>query len=47
MKSPQIIYQVDAFTTEAFKGNPAGVWYTRSGTRFGMDAECCDGDESF
>ena len=25
MKSPQIIYQVDAFTTEAFKGNPAGV----------------------
>jgi PhzF family phenazine biosynthesis protein len=25
MKAPQIIYQVDAFTTEAFKGNPAGV----------------------
>lgn len=25
MKSEQIIYQVDAFTTEAFKGNPAGV----------------------
>lgn len=25
MKSQQIIYQVDAFTTEAFKGNPAGV----------------------
>jgi PhzF family phenazine biosynthesis protein len=25
MKSLQIIYQVDAFTTEAFKGNPAGV----------------------
>jgi PhzF family phenazine biosynthesis protein len=25
MKSPQIIYQVDAFTTEPFKGNPAGV----------------------
>jgi PhzF family phenazine biosynthesis protein len=25
MKSQQIIYQVDAFTTKAFKGNPAGV----------------------
>jgi PhzF family phenazine biosynthesis protein len=25
MKPNQIIYQVDAFTTEAFKGNPAGV----------------------
>lgn len=25
MKSIQIIYQVDAFTTEPFKGNPAGV----------------------
>lgn len=25
MKSQQIIYQVDAFTTQAFKGNPAGV----------------------
>jgi PhzF family phenazine biosynthesis protein len=25
MKTLQIIYQVDAFTTEAFKGNPAGV----------------------
>src|SRR5450759_3247262 len=25
MKSQQIIYQVDAFTTEPFKGNPAGV----------------------
>jgi PhzF family phenazine biosynthesis protein len=25
MKSKQIIYQVDAFTTEPFKGNPAGV----------------------
>jgi PhzF family phenazine biosynthesis protein len=25
MKAQQIIYQVDAFTTEAFKGNPAGV----------------------
>jgi PhzF family phenazine biosynthesis protein len=25
MKSPKIIYQVDAFTAEAFKGNPAGV----------------------
>lgn len=25
MKNHQIIYQVDAFTTEAFKGNPAGV----------------------
>lgn len=25
MKANQIIYQVDAFTTEAFKGNPAGV----------------------
>jgi PhzF family phenazine biosynthesis protein len=25
MKSPQLIYQVDAFATNAFKGNPAGV----------------------
>jgi len=25
MKNPNIIYQVDAFTTEPFKGNPAGV----------------------
>ena len=25
MKSQQIIYQVDAFTTKPFKGNPAGV----------------------
>ena len=25
MKVPQIIYQVDAFTTQPFKGNPAGV----------------------
>ena len=25
MKDNKIIYQVDAFTTEAFKGNPAGV----------------------
>jgi predicted PhzF superfamily epimerase YddE/YHI9 len=25
MKTHQIVYQVDAFTTEAFKGNPAGV----------------------
>jgi PhzF family phenazine biosynthesis protein len=25
MKTHQIIYQVDAFTTEPFKGNPAGV----------------------
>jgi PhzF family phenazine biosynthesis protein len=25
MKTKQIIYQVDAFTTEPFKGNPAGV----------------------
>jgi PhzF family phenazine biosynthesis protein len=25
MKPKQIIYQVDAFTTEPFKGNPAGV----------------------
>ena len=25
MNTPQIIYQVDAFTTEPFKGNPAGV----------------------
>jgi PhzF family phenazine biosynthesis protein len=25
MKSRNIIYQVDAFTTQAFKGNPAGV----------------------
>lgn len=25
MKIPKIIYQVDAFTTEPFKGNPAGV----------------------
>lgn len=25
MKSQQIIYQVDAFTTQPFKGNPAGV----------------------
>jgi PhzF family phenazine biosynthesis protein len=25
MNSPNIIYQVDAFTTEPFKGNPAGV----------------------
>jgi PhzF family phenazine biosynthesis protein len=25
MKAPQIIYQVDAFTAEPFKGNPAGV----------------------
>jgi len=25
MKNPQTIYQVDAFTTEPFKGNPAGV----------------------
>ena len=25
MKIPKIIYQVDAFTNEAFKGNPAGV----------------------
>lgn len=25
MNKPQIIYQVDAFTTEAFKGNPAAV----------------------
>lgn len=25
MKTPKIIYQVDAFTTEPFKGNPAGV----------------------
>jgi len=25
MKAHQIIYQVDAFTNEAFKGNPAGV----------------------
>jgi PhzF family phenazine biosynthesis protein len=25
MKTNQIIYQVDAFTSEAFKGNPAGV----------------------
>jgi PhzF family phenazine biosynthesis protein len=25
MKNHQIIYQVDAFTTEPFKGNPAGV----------------------
>jgi PhzF family phenazine biosynthesis protein len=25
MKSQQIIFQVDAFTTEPFKGNPAGV----------------------
>jgi PhzF family phenazine biosynthesis protein len=25
MKAPDIIYQVDAFTTEPFKGNPAGV----------------------
>jgi PhzF family phenazine biosynthesis protein len=25
MNAQQTIYQVDAFTTEAFKGNPAGV----------------------
>ena len=25
MKTPKIIYQVDAFTTEPFKGNPAAV----------------------
>jgi PhzF family phenazine biosynthesis protein len=25
MKTQNIIYQVDAFTTEAFKGNPAGI----------------------
>jgi PhzF family phenazine biosynthesis protein len=25
MKTPKIIYQVDAFTSEPFKGNPAGV----------------------
>ena len=25
MKAQQIIYQVDAFTTKLFKGNPAGV----------------------
>jgi PhzF family phenazine biosynthesis protein len=25
MKAPQIIFQVDAFTANAFKGNPAGV----------------------
>ena len=25
MKTPKIIYQVDAFTTQPFKGNPAGV----------------------
>lgn len=30
MKVPQIIYQVDAFTSEAFKGNPAGVCILQS-----------------
>jgi PhzF family phenazine biosynthesis protein len=32
MKTPTIIYHVDAFTTEAFKGNPAGVCFVEKGT---------------
>jgi PhzF family phenazine biosynthesis protein len=32
MNKPRIIYQVDAFTTEPFKGNPAGVCFIDNNT---------------
>ena len=43
----QEVFQVDAFTTERFKGNPAGVCVMEGPVDGGVDAECGGGDESF
>ena len=41
------IYQVDAFTTQPFKGNPAGVCLAGKSHAGGLDALAGDGDEPF